>query len=87
MIQPTHLDSRTLGEDRGTGAGGVPHWRSRAEDMRRVLDQLDEVEEAVPGLAAAWTGARWRWPGTRWAGTPRACCSAPGSPIRTTGPR
>ncbi|MGW8383425.1 alpha/beta hydrolase family protein [Streptomyces albidoflavus] len=51
VIQPTHLDSRTLGEDRGTAAGGVPHWRSRAEDMRRVLDRLDEVEEAVPGLA------------------------------------
>ncbi|NEC15617.1 chlorophyllase [Streptomyces sp. SID8014] len=51
VIQPTHLDSRTLGPDRGNEAGGVPHWRSRAEDMRRVLDRLDEVEAAVPRLA------------------------------------
>ncbi|WP_436736798.1 alpha/beta hydrolase family protein [Streptomyces sp. BBFR102] len=51
VIQPTHLDSRTLGPDRGSRAGGVPHWRSRAEDMRHILDRLDEVEAAVPQLA------------------------------------
>ncbi|MFF0584924.1 alpha/beta hydrolase family protein [Streptomyces sp. NPDC003781] len=50
VVQPTHLDSRTVGlpED-------DPHrpglWRSRVEDMKRVLDNLDVVEAAVPGLA------------------------------------
>ncbi|MEE1942823.1 chlorophyllase [Streptomyces sp. TRM 70361] len=53
VIQPTHLDSATLRTlVPATGAAGAPqHWRSRAEDMRRVLDRLDEIEAAVPGLA------------------------------------
>jgi fermentation-respiration switch protein FrsA (DUF1100 family) len=49
VIQPTHLDSRTLGlppEDPRT-----PRiWRFRVEDMKRVLDQLDLLEASVPGL-------------------------------------
>ncbi|MGW3952237.1 alpha/beta hydrolase family protein [Streptomyces sp. NPDC004752] len=49
VIQPNHLDSRTLGipsEDPRT-----PRiWRFRVEDMKRVLDQLDLLEAAVPGL-------------------------------------
>src|SRR2546430_10913117 len=39
VIQPTHLDSKTLGL-RET-PGGPLFWRSRAQDMRRILDQLD----------------------------------------------
>ncbi|MCQ6553221.1 alpha/beta fold hydrolase [Streptomyces sp. C10-9-1] len=50
VIQPTHLDSRTLGPASGT-PGAPPHWRSRAEDMTRIIDRLDAVEAAVPGLA------------------------------------
>ncbi len=50
VVQPTHLDSRTLGlapDDPRT-----PRiWRIRVEDLTRVLDQLDRVEAAVPGLA------------------------------------
>lgn len=50
VIQPTHLDSRTLNippDDPRT-----PRiWRFRVEDMKRVLDQLDLLEAAVPGLA------------------------------------
>ncbi|MFI5855417.1 alpha/beta hydrolase family protein [Streptomyces parvulus] len=50
VVQPTHLDSRTT----GTAADG-PHdprlWRSRVDDMRLVLDRLDELTGAVPGLA------------------------------------
>jgi predicted dienelactone hydrolase len=50
VIQPTHLDSRTL---------GIPHhdprtpliWRIRIEDLSRALDGLDVLEAAVPGLA------------------------------------
>ncbi|MEU9633977.1 alpha/beta hydrolase family protein [Streptomyces tendae] len=50
VVQPTHLDSRTVGlaEDDPRRPG---LWRSRVEDMRRVLDDLDVVEAAVPGLA------------------------------------
>ncbi|WP_411153267.1 alpha/beta hydrolase family protein [Streptomyces sp. A30] len=49
VIQPTHLDSRTVGlplEDPRT-----PRiWRWRVEDVKHVLDQLDLLEAAVPGL-------------------------------------
>lgn len=50
VVQPTHLDSRTLGlppEDPRT-----PHiWRFRVDDLKRVLDDLDRVEAAIPGLS------------------------------------
>jgi predicted dienelactone hydrolase len=49
VIQPTHLDSRTLSLDPDT-PGSSPHWRSRAEDMKRILDRLDVIEAAVPQL-------------------------------------
>nr|WP_314411784.1 chlorophyllase [Streptomyces sp. DSM 40484] len=49
VVQPTHLDSRTVGlaqDDPRT-----PRiWRYRVEDMKRVLDRLDLLEAAVPGL-------------------------------------
>lgn len=50
VVQPTFLDSRTLGlapDDPRTPA----IWRFRVEDVKRVLDHLDVVEAAVPGLA------------------------------------
>ena len=49
VIQPTFLDSRTLGlgpDDPRTGS----IWRIRVEDMKRTLDQLDFIEGCVPGL-------------------------------------
>ncbi|GGT05904.1 hypothetical protein GCM10010271_05250 [Streptomyces kurssanovii] len=49
VIQPTHLDSRTLTSHPDT-PGAPPHWRTRAEDMKRILDQLDVIEAAVPQL-------------------------------------
>ncbi|KAF4411053.1 alpha/beta hydrolase family protein [Streptomyces lycii] len=49
VIQPTHLSSRTLNLPADT-PGAPLHWRSRAEDMSRVLDRLDAVETAVPQL-------------------------------------
>ncbi|MFJ4835965.1 alpha/beta hydrolase family protein [Streptomyces sp. NPDC088747] len=50
VIQPTHLDSRTVGLPQDDPR--VPRiWRSRVEDMKHVLDQLDVLEAAVPGLA------------------------------------
>ena len=50
VIQPTHLDSKTLGR-RDSGDPEAPlYWRSRARDMTRILDQLDVIEAAVPLL-------------------------------------
>ncbi|MFD8980586.1 alpha/beta hydrolase family protein [Streptomyces sp. NPDC059564] len=49
VIQPTHLSSTTLSLDPGT-PGAPLYWRSRAEDMKRVLDRLDVIEAAVPQL-------------------------------------
>ncbi|WP_067461844.1 alpha/beta hydrolase family protein [Nocardia amamiensis] len=49
VIQPTHLDSKTLSRN-PVDPQAPPHWRSRAEDMTRVLDQLDVIEAAVPHL-------------------------------------
>ncbi|WP_438804306.1 alpha/beta hydrolase family protein [Nocardia noduli] len=50
VIQPTHLDSRTL-----RLAPDDPRtpliWRSRVADMTRVLDRLEQLETSVPGLA------------------------------------
>lgn len=51
VIQPTHVDSKTL-PFRGSDHPDAPlFWRSRAEDMTRILDQLDVIERAVPTLA------------------------------------
>lgn len=49
MIQPTHLSSKTLDLDPKT-PGAPLYWRSRAEDMRLILDRLDVIEAAVPQL-------------------------------------
>ncbi|MCX5309288.1 alpha/beta fold hydrolase [Streptomyces sp. NBC_00160] len=53
VIQPTHLDSRTLSlaPDASGAPGAAAHWRTRAEDMTRVLDRLAMIEDAVPQLA------------------------------------
>ncbi|MFI6122580.1 alpha/beta hydrolase family protein [Streptomyces sp. NPDC051064] len=49
VIQPTHLDSRTVGLSQDDPR--TPRlWRFRVEDMKRVLDRLDVLEAAVPGL-------------------------------------
>ncbi|MFE6775573.1 alpha/beta hydrolase family protein [Streptomyces sp. NPDC057702] len=57
VVQPTHLDSRTVGlaqDDPRT-----PHlWRLRVQDLTRALDQLDLLEAAVPGLAGRLDRAR-----------------------------
>lgn len=51
VLQPTHLSSATL-RDRVAGAPGGPYfWRSRAEDLSRLIDGLDRVERSVPDLA------------------------------------
>jgi predicted dienelactone hydrolase len=55
VIQPTHLSSSTLSLDPAT-PGGPLHWRSRAEDMTRILDRLDVIEAAVPQLLGRLDG-------------------------------
>lgn len=51
VIQPTHLSSRTLSHLHTATPGSALSWRSRAEDMKNILDQLDVIERAVPLLA------------------------------------
>jgi dienelactone hydrolase len=53
VIQPTHLSSKTLsGNSRVAGDPEAPlFWRSRVQDMKRILDQLDAIEAAVPEIA------------------------------------
>jgi len=50
VIQPTHQSSKTLNLD-PKGPEGALFWRSRATDMHFILDHLDQIEAAVPGLA------------------------------------
>ncbi|MGW3329857.1 alpha/beta hydrolase family protein [Streptomyces rubiginosohelvolus] len=50
VIQPTHLSSTTLSLPPET-PGAPMYWRSRAEDMSRLIDRFDEIEAGVPGLA------------------------------------
>jgi predicted dienelactone hydrolase len=50
VIQPTHLDSRTVGL--APDDPRAPRlWRFRVEDLKRILDQLDRLEAALPGLS------------------------------------
>jgi len=57
VIQPTFLDSRTLGlspEDPRTPS----IWRFRVEDMKRILDNLDLFEDALPSLTGRMDRSR-----------------------------
>ncbi len=52
VLQPTHLDSMTLGL-RGAADPEAPlYWRSRARDMSQVLDHLDVLADVVPTIAS-----------------------------------
>ncbi|WP_402374839.1 alpha/beta hydrolase family protein [Isoptericola rhizosphaerae] len=65
VIQPTHLDSRRHGF-------GFDHpvfptiWTERIADLTRILDQLDTVEAAVPGLAGRVDRSRVAAAGHSW---------------------
>ncbi|MDF3293677.1 alpha/beta hydrolase family protein [Streptomyces silvisoli] len=65
VLQPTHLDSRTLGlpaEDPRT-----PRiWRFRIEDLKRVLDGLDALEGSLPGLSGRLDRGRIAVAGHSW---------------------
>ncbi|MEV0503192.1 chlorophyllase [Streptomyces spectabilis] len=65
VVRPTHLDSRTLGlpaDDPRTPRV----WRFRVEDLTRVLDGLDLLEAAVPGLAGRLDRDRVAVAGHSW---------------------
>ncbi|GAA0926066.1 alpha/beta hydrolase family protein [Nonomuraea longicatena] len=65
VVQPTHLDSRTLAvpaEDPRT-----PRiWRFRIEDLKRILDGLDVLEAEVPGLKGRLDRGRVAVAGHSW---------------------
>ena len=49
VIQPTHLDSKSLSLDPSESEGPL-FWKSRAKDMQYLLDKLDWIENEVPSL-------------------------------------
>lgn len=65
VVRPTHLDSRRLGipaDDPRT-----PRiWRLRVDDLTRVIDGLDALEAAVPGLAGRLDRDRIAVAGHSW---------------------
>jgi predicted dienelactone hydrolase len=67
VIQPTHLDSLAL-----PPADGEPDFERiaqvRVEDLVRVLDELDEIEATVPGLAGRIDRERIAVAGHSWGG-------------------
>ena len=51
VVQPTHLDSMTLGLREADTPEAPLYWRTRATDLSMVLDRFDEIIAAVPALA------------------------------------
>ncbi|MFI7451279.1 alpha/beta hydrolase family protein [Nonomuraea sp. NPDC049714] len=65
VIQPTHLDSRTLNlpsDDPRTPL----IWKLRVDDLKLVLDRLDLLETSVPGLAGRLDRTRIAVAGHSW---------------------
>lgn len=67
VIQPTHLDSRTLrlspDDPRRPSL-----WHSRVENMKLVLDQLDTIEESVLAIAGRLDRSQIAVAGHSWGG-------------------
>ncbi len=68
VLQPTHLDSQTLGIAPNDPRTPVI-WRFRIEDLTRVLDELDLIEASVPGLAGRLNRDRIAVAGHSWGAT------------------
>lgn len=67
VAQPTHLDSRTL----NITPDDPRHseiWRFRVADLKRILDHLDVIEAAVPGLDGRIDPGRIAAVGHSWGG-------------------
>jgi predicted dienelactone hydrolase len=63
VIQPAHLDSLGLAPD---DPRTPLIWRIRTDDLTRILDQLDAIEAAVPGLAGRIDHGRIAVAGHSW---------------------
>ena len=68
VLQPTHLDSQTLGLAPDDPRFPVI-WRFRIEDLTRVLDELDLIEASVPSLAGRLNHDRIVVAGHSWGAT------------------
>ncbi len=67
VIQPTHLDSRTLNITPDDSR--FPEiWRFRVEDLERILEGLDLIEASVPGLGGRLDRSRVAAAGHSWGG-------------------
>lgn len=65
VVQPTHLDSRTLNVTPDDPR--YPRiWRFRVEDLTRIVDQLDLIEASLPGLAGRLDRSRIAAAGHSW---------------------
>jgi predicted dienelactone hydrolase len=68
VVQPTHLDSRTLALPQDDPR--QPQiWRLRISDLTASIDQLDAIEAAVPGLAGRVDHGRIAAAGHSWGAT------------------
>ncbi len=67
VIQPTHLDSRTLNIT-PDDPRFAEIWRIRVEDLKRILDQLDLIEASLPGLSGRLDRTRIAAAGHSWGG-------------------
>ncbi|MFF3223099.1 alpha/beta hydrolase family protein [Nocardia suismassiliense] len=67
VLQPTFLDSRTLGLTPADPRYSEI-WRIRVQDVERVLDELDHVVAAVPGLGDRIDRERIAVAGHSWGG-------------------
>lgn len=67
VIQPTHLDSRTLGLE-PKDPRRSQFWRFREEDLLRILDSLDEIEGSAPIIRGRLDRTRIAVAGHSWGG-------------------
>ncbi|GHF89044.1 dienelactone hydrolase [Amycolatopsis bartoniae] len=67
VIQPTFLDSLTLGIA-PTDPRYPDIWRIRVRDVKQVLDQLDHIVAAIPGLSERIDRDRIAVAGHSWGG-------------------
>ena len=67
VVAPTFLDSRTL-DVTPDDPRYADIWRIRVTDLTRVLDSLDLLEAAVPGLAGRVDSRRIAAAGHSWGG-------------------
>ncbi|MBM2622671.1 alpha/beta fold hydrolase [Actinoplanes sp. LDG1-06] len=51
VVQPTHLDSTALGLRESDHPEAPTFWKSRPAEISFIIDHLDDIEAAVPGLA------------------------------------